>query len=415
MTGIKLFSLVMAISIILPSQVFADNITDNITISLITCSPGKHIYELEGHTALRIKSTNTDIIVNWGVFDFSSPNFVYRFIKGDTYYTCEAVATSSFVDSYSAEGRTITEQILNLNNEEKIRIISKVQDNLKPQNKVFRYNYLKDNCATRPLNIISSSLPDIIELPQTSEYLAGDDTTFRSIMRIYHKNYPWYQFGIDLALGSGIDYRLNQYDMAFAPDILVHMMDNAKVGSRRLVTKTNILYQGKDVTMPKTSWYLTPFAISIIVLIVIILYTWRDLRYLRVTKWIDAILFSIFGIIGSLIMFLVFISTHEATAPNIIILWLNPLCLCVPLFIWSIKYLRFLICYQIFNITTVVFMLIMQPITGQSFNPAFIPLLICDIMRSLCYVSVNCWNKMFVPKQIHSLSKMICCVSNVFK
>ena len=58
--------------------------SQDIQVSLITCSPGKEIYELEGHTALRIKTPDYDMAVNYGIFDFNSPNFIYRFVKGET-------------------------------------------------------------------------------------------------------------------------------------------------------------------------------------------------------------------------------------------------------------------------------------------------------------------------------------------
>ncbi|WP_302986116.1 DUF4105 domain-containing protein, partial [uncultured Muribaculum sp.] len=50
---------------------------DSISVSLITCLPGNQVYELEGHTALRIKRGDNDLAVNYGIFDFDSPNFIY--------------------------------------------------------------------------------------------------------------------------------------------------------------------------------------------------------------------------------------------------------------------------------------------------------------------------------------------------
>lgn len=52
-------------------------------ISLLTVGPGEEMYQLEGHTALRIQTDEgEDIVVNWGMFDFNAPNFAYRFVKG---------------------------------------------------------------------------------------------------------------------------------------------------------------------------------------------------------------------------------------------------------------------------------------------------------------------------------------------
>ena len=54
------------------------------TIYLITCSPGTATYSIYGHSALRvlILHSQTDQVFNWGVFDFSTPNFAWKFAKG---------------------------------------------------------------------------------------------------------------------------------------------------------------------------------------------------------------------------------------------------------------------------------------------------------------------------------------------
>lgn len=59
--------------------------SDSLRVSLLTAYPGADIYQLEGHTALRIRHPQRgDYVVNWGLFDFDSPGFVYRFVKGET-------------------------------------------------------------------------------------------------------------------------------------------------------------------------------------------------------------------------------------------------------------------------------------------------------------------------------------------
>lgn len=60
----------------------SDSIQEQPVWSLLTVAPGNEVYELDGHTGLRYRGTDgTDFVVNWGVFDFNSPNFLYRFVK----------------------------------------------------------------------------------------------------------------------------------------------------------------------------------------------------------------------------------------------------------------------------------------------------------------------------------------------
>jgi len=63
---------------------------DSLRVSFITCYPGPEIYELYGHEAIRIRSNTMDSVWNFGIFDFREPNFVYRFVKGETDYMYRA-------------------------------------------------------------------------------------------------------------------------------------------------------------------------------------------------------------------------------------------------------------------------------------------------------------------------------------
>ncbi|MDE6393732.1 MAG: DUF4105 domain-containing protein, partial [Duncaniella sp.] len=94
-------------------------------VSLLTCSEGGEIYELEGHSAIRIVHPYYgDFIVNWGVFDFNSPGFVYRFVKGETDYMAAPAETQRFIESYRRQGRTVREQVLRLDSRQAEKLVS---------------------------------------------------------------------------------------------------------------------------------------------------------------------------------------------------------------------------------------------------------------------------------------------------
>ena len=61
---------------------------DSIRFSLMTCAPGQEIYSLFGHTAIRYENytRGVDVVFNYGLFSFNTPNFVMRFVKGETDY-----------------------------------------------------------------------------------------------------------------------------------------------------------------------------------------------------------------------------------------------------------------------------------------------------------------------------------------
>lgn len=293
-------------------------------ISVLTCAPGREVYQLEGHTGLRMQWDGHDVVANWGVFDFDSPNFVYRFVKGQTDYCIAIHDTPRFLYPYMVEERCVTEQVINLTDTQAKEVVRLVLVNAQPENRVYRYNYVYDNCATRPLSIIQRAIGDSISLGKAPENIyEGTTLTFRNEMRHYHANYPWYQLGIDLALGSGLDKTVADRNATFAPHALALMLSNADIidplgGKLPLVTYTTDLLPGqRDGNMlPATPWYLAPSTIAVLLLLVTLAISRHDRRRRHISRWFDAIFYFMLAIAGCVITFLVFISEHEASSPN---------------------------------------------------------------------------------------------------
>ena len=131
-------------------------------ISLLTVSPSEdEVYTVYGHTALRVRdaSKKLDTVFNYGIFDFSKPNFIYRFAKGETDYRLAAQYTRDFLIEYEMRGSEVTEQILDIDSAGKARIWEALMINNRPENRVYRYNFFFDNCATRPAAIIWPAAP----------------------------------------------------------------------------------------------------------------------------------------------------------------------------------------------------------------------------------------------------------------
>lgn len=364
--------------------------------SLLTCYPGKEIFELCGHQALRLRSATSDSVWNFGVFDFNEPNFVYRFVKGETDYMLAGEPTETFVRSYDYAGRKIVEQDLNLTPQEAERLRQMLRINALPQNCRYRYNYVKDNCATRIINAIDSATVPLLRFPE-----ADTTTTFRQAMRNYHQNYPWYQFGIDLALGNGIDYPLTTQEEAFAPMRTLELAREIRLADGRpLVVKERVLVEGSDQVLPPTPFYLTPMAVALLTLAISLLTAFFNTRRMRLWKAVYFIYFLAAGLAGCLSAYLVFVSTHEATHPNIVIFWLNPLSLIFSLTIW-VRHLKGLsTAIAVINILTTGIVMIVWPFTSQSPNIAFFPLMAAGIVLGIayCYVNVKTWKYYPTPK-----------------
>lgn len=340
-------------------------------VSLLTALPGEKIYELEGHIGLRIHSSDDDCIVNWGIFDFNSPGFVYRFVKGETDYLCAAYPTEYFLADYYAQGRMVLEQPLLLDSLQTMRLIALVEENLRPENRVYRYNYVKDNCATRPLQLVEQAIGAPLIAP------GGETSSFRREMQKYHRDYPWYQFGIDLALGRRLDDEIDRRGMVFAPVRLAE-----ELAGNPLVGKA-VAYGTQKVESKPTPWILTPVAVGLLVLILSVLF-WRG----RAAKLFDSLLFGVYGLTGCVLFFLVFVSTHEATSPNLLLLWLNPLCLLGAILPWIKSAKKLKNCYFFLNFALIIVLAILAPLLGRHMNTAFWFFMAADAVRSIA--NINC-------------------------
>lgn len=355
---------------------------EDVTISLITCFPGKEIYELCGHSAIRVRTNDTDSVWNYGIFDFSQPNFVYRFVKGETDYKGASYPFRWFMPQYIQDGRTVVEQELNFTPEESRQMLRLLRESVLPDRATYRYNYIKDNCSTRILNQIDSASSVEIIYPDSASF-----GTFRNAMRAYHQGYPWYQFGIDLALGSGLDEKIGVKEEMFVPIEMMKNVDKAHFSDGRpLVKSKRVLYQGQpSAVLPPTPWGLSPifwaWLLALCIACVVAINIVKGKLFLPVyAAW-----FLMLGIGGCLIAFLVFISVHESTNPNVLIWWLNPLqfLFVISMGVKTLRKLALIMAY--YNIGVTGLILICSPFIAQSFNPAFFPLLLSTFALASAY------------------------------
>lgn len=205
----NLYILLLFFLLLLPFGQTTANGNDSIRLSLLTCAPGEEIYSLFGHTAIRYEdpANGIDAVFNYGLFSFNTPNFIFRFSLGETDYQLGATDYAHFAAEYAFDGRSVWQQTLNLSKEEKAELIRLLQENYRPENRVYRYNFFYDNCATRPRDKIEESIIGKVIYPSESQ---DGSRSFRDIVHQYCKGHPWARFGIDLCIGSEADRPITQ-------------------------------------------------------------------------------------------------------------------------------------------------------------------------------------------------------------
>ena len=301
---------------------------DSVEVSLLTCSPHEEIYSLYGHTALRWHdlSKGDDIAFNWGVFDFRKPFFVGRFVFGLTDYELGAYPYPLFRQEYMAYGSSITEQVIDLKPEEKMKLKEALVNNLQPENKVYRYNYFYDNCSLRPRDLIERCINGKVTYAPREDY----QPTYREMVHDCVRNHPWAAFGNDMLLGIRADLKTDLRQQEFLPSNLMYDFDRATIYSggeyRPLVKERRIALQA-GVQVIEEDFPLTPSQCAWILFILsagIALIEWK--RKKRFKYW-DALLMLVQGLAGCVLFVMIF-SQHPTTSLNLQLLLLNPL----PLF-----------------------------------------------------------------------------------
>ena len=116
--------------------------SSHLRISLLTCTPGDELYSTFGHSAIRIVDSShrddtgkfSDIVYNYGTFNFDDEGFYLKFIRGKLLYYISRAYFDEFVYEYQESNRGITEQLLDLSPQEKINILHALLENLKEEN-----------------------------------------------------------------------------------------------------------------------------------------------------------------------------------------------------------------------------------------------------------------------------------------
>jgi hypothetical protein len=388
----KFFLQLSIILLLASARMMAQNVSD-IKVYLITCGPGTETYSIYGHSALRIEipGSGSDIVYNWGVFDFNTPHFVWKFAKGRLNYMLAATTFEGFKQEYFLEQRWMQVQEINLEPEEKIKLIQLIDENLQPENVAYLYDFFYDNCSTRIRDLLEKVLGSNLIYPPDDP---KEVFSFRIMAGKYQKLYPWLNTGIDLILGTPCEKKAHLRDRMFLP---VEMQKGLSASllkrSGRIVPllKNPVTVLSFKEPQKKIILYKSPtFVFSILLVATIILFAL--VKSNKVAWIIDILIFLFFSFLALFMIFSNFMTDHWQLKRNLNILWLSPfvlLCLAAVIlkkewFIWF--RIVFFLC---------ILSLAIQILFPGGFNTAFIPLILILAHRSSARSGFS-WNPLSV-------------------
>ncbi len=316
-------------------------LSDGAFASLLTCGPGSEFYESFSHTAIRVCDTNNhiDIVFNYGCFDFAEPHFYFKFAKGQLDYCVVAQSFDEFMFEYQYYKRAVWEQRLHLKHKELEQLFSDLLVNAQPENMYYKYDFFRDNCATRVRDKIEQSLDG--RTLRRSEY----PTESRSYRDLLYKHTEgtllWWRLGVDLLLGSNCDMRMTTLQYTFIPLELMTQYDTCRVvytssGEMDSTVETltdpavQLLTDRRDPPRKNVS----PTLCFWMLFAIVVLLTFISRRNEWKIYWLDGILFAIVGILSLVLLFLWFGSDHWCCEANLNLIWAN------PLYLWLLFRLR---------------------------------------------------------------------------
>jgi Domain of unknown function (DUF4105) len=344
-------------------------------VSLITYTPGDELYQAFGHSAIRVRDDllQMDRLYNFGVFDFETENFYLKFVHGDLLYQLAVSQGEEEIRAVGAYGQGVTELPLNLSPGQRQSLFEALEVNLLPENRFYRYDFILDNCSTRPRDVIERVTGSPVVLPLARKQ------TFREMLDPYFTRMPWAGLGVWLLMGANIDRPANPREACFLPADLERAVQASKNGDQPLAAEKKEIFPPE--ALPGTSPFLAPIWVFYGGGIFWFLF-WL-LRRKGHSKRPTAFALMVLGLLGSFVLALSFWTRLRVLHENYNLLWLIPLHFPAGLWLWLTKrrpvLLRWYLWFAFLAAGAFVCFSFLLP---QKFNPAIFPVLIMVAWRS---------------------------------
>ena len=342
-------------------------------ISVLTIGEGTELVDAFGHTAIRVKDLElkNDLVFNFGVYDFNSPNFYSNFVEGRPEYKLGIQNYDNAIQNYIRQKRYIVEHKLNLDqNSTKIIIDFLIEKSNDPY---YIYDYFRDNCTTRIADIVIDKTDNKFK---DHKLESKANLSYRDLIHAKINENSWAAVGIDLCLGAIIDKKINTRETFFLPENFMNYLNI--YGSD--IIKKNIIYSPESEIRYYEN-FPPPLLINFILSLIIVAFTIFNYKSNKWNKSLDTLIFLITGSIGILIIYLWFFSNHFAGAQNFNFLWAFPLNFALIFAIyknkipnWSVGYIKLLI--------ILIILLFLHWITGvQKYNLTLLPIFVALLIR----------------------------------
>lgn len=282
-------------------------LTDNAKVSIITIGTASPSYALYGHTGIRFKdnSTNLDVVFNYGAFDFDTPNFMLRFVKGDLQYFVTSNTYAEFEYTYRYENRSIYEQELDLPIDKIRSLYATINSSLTSDERFYTYKFIDKNCTTMVIDKVNEVLGN-----KVIDFEKPQEQTYRKVLFPYTNNQFFQQLGINIIFGTKVDEKATKL---FLPLDLMEELKTIQYNGKPLVKETTTVFEAQKEKAPFN--FFDSIYLLIVVLGIIVLVNNRKLTFAY---------FIVLGLLGLFFSGIGLYSWHEEVLWNYNVLLFNP-------------------------------------------------------------------------------------------
>jgi hypothetical protein len=292
-------------------------------VSLVTFGPGQHPFFKFGHNAILIEhELGQGVVYNFGMFDFSSPALIPKFILGRSEYWLARSERDRTMEAYIADDRSIEIQELDLTPDQRRGLFERLEDNARPQNRNYLYDYFTDNCSTRVRDALDAATAGRLRAAAT----APARLSYRGHALRLVGDLAWEYVALFYALGLPADRRATRWEESFIPMELRDVVRTVRVPGeggqdKPLVKSEKVVYRSTRPDPPlEPPRRLAAFALPGLLLGALAYalgVVGRRARAARVTLGIlSALLGFLAGLGGVLLIFLWVATNHRATHAN---------------------------------------------------------------------------------------------------
>lgn len=310
-------------------------LSENAKVSVLTCGTGNESYSLFGHTAIRITDADhfIDLVYNYGAFDFNTPNFVAKFIKGDLQYFAVVHPFTDFMNEYNYERRSVYEQELNIPYTLKQKLFQNLNTSLASGESHYTYKFIDKNCTSMVVDIINKTLDTVAIVKNTDT-----DITYRTILYPYFDHHFYEKLGTSIIFGRKVDRMGTQI---FLPFELQKSLKKVQFNNQPLTKENKTLLEFNET--PPGSWWNNCYSYLLFLGAIVIINR----------KFINQLYLLTMGLLGLFFLAVGFYSSHQELEYNYNILLFNPAAF-VLLYFWYMKNKKWIYALSLFNLAALI-------------------------------------------------------------